>query len=60
MLLAKKSNASNWPEQIKIGAGANTITLLKEVPVWYELWRKVNGFPPDYYIEKIEKNDAKK
>ncbi len=60
VLLAKKSNASNWPEQIKIGAGANTITLLKEVPVWYELWRKVNGFPPDYYIEKIEKNDAKK
>ena len=29
-----------------------TMTLLKEVPIWYELWRQVNGFPPDYYKNK--------
>ena len=23
--------------------------LLKEVPIWYELWRQINGFPPDFY-----------
>ena len=38
-----------WPQEIRLGAGAKTITLLKNVPVWYELWRKINGFPPDYY-----------
>ena len=38
-----------WPKELKIGAGANGITLLKDVMVWYELWRNINGFPPDYY-----------
>jgi len=22
------------------------------VPIWYELWRQINGFPPDYYKTK--------
>lgn len=47
-----------WPKQLKIGAGAQGIALLKDVPVWYELWRNINGFPPDYY--KNEKNENKK
>jgi multidrug efflux pump subunit AcrA (membrane-fusion protein) len=38
-----------WPYQLKMGAGASGIALLKDVPVWYELWRNINGFPPDYY-----------
>jgi len=38
-----------WPKELKMGAGAQGITLLKDVPVWYELWRNINGFPPDYY-----------
>lgn len=38
-----------WPYQLKIGSGAQGITLLKDVPIWYELWRNINGFPPDYY-----------
>lgn len=29
--------------------------LLKEVPIWYELWRQINGFPPDFY--KSNTND---
>jgi multidrug efflux pump subunit AcrA (membrane-fusion protein) len=47
-----------WPKQLKIGAGAQGIALLKDVPVWYELWRNINGFPPDYY--KKEMNEKKK
>jgi adhesin transport system membrane fusion protein len=54
VLVAEDQNASKWPKEIRLGAGANTITLLKEVPVWYELWRQINGFPPDYY--KVNKN----
>ncbi len=38
-----------WPKELKIGAGCQGIALLKNVPVWYELWRNINGFPPDYY-----------
>jgi len=26
-----------------------TIALLEDVPIWFELWRKLNGFPPNYY-----------
>ncbi|PMB25409.1 hypothetical protein CEN47_16965 [Fischerella thermalis CCMEE 5319] len=39
-----------WPEQIRFGSGARAILLLKDVPVWYEIWRQLNGFPPEYYI----------
>lgn len=38
-----------WPSQLQIGAGGQGIALLKDVPVWYELWRNINGFPADYY-----------
>ncbi|RYY19435.1 MAG: HlyD family efflux transporter periplasmic adaptor subunit [Chitinophagaceae bacterium] len=38
-----------WPAQLKLGTGANGIALLKDVPIWYELWRNINSFPPDYY-----------
>lgn len=38
-----------WPEALRIGSGATALVLLKDVPIWYELWRKINGFPPDLY-----------
>lgn len=41
-----------WPQTLKIGTGASGFALLKDVPVWYELWRNINGFPPDYYPAK--------
>lgn len=49
-----------WPKELKIGAGAQGITLLKDVPVWYELWRNINGFPPDYYKNEEIKSKTKK
>jgi len=48
-----------WPRELKLGAGAQGIALLKDVPVWYELWRNINGFPPDYY-KKEEGNQKDK
>ncbi|MEH6535981.1 MAG: biotin/lipoyl-binding protein [Psychroserpens sp.] len=38
-----------WPDAIRVGSGAKTIALLEDVPIWFELWRKLNGFPPNYY-----------
>ena len=43
-----------WPKELKMGTGANGIALLKNVPLWYELWRNINSFPPDYYVPKTE------
>lgn len=46
-----------WPDALRYGAGAKAMILLNDVPIWYELWRKINGFPPNYYtpIKKAEK-----
>lgn len=38
-----------WPSALRVGGGADNMLLLKDVPIWYELWRQINGFPPDYY-----------
>ena len=58
-VLVKESKGEKpWPKQLKMGAGAQGIALLKDVPVWYELWRNINGFPPDYY--KSENTEDKK
>ncbi len=46
-----------WPEQIRFGSGANGILLLKDVRVWYEIWRQLNGFPPEYYTGRDVEND---
>ncbi len=47
-----------WPVALKIGVGARGYMLLKTVPIWYELWRVLNGFPADFY--KPEPEDTKK
>lgn len=53
LLIAHDVNDHPWPEPIRPGAGTNNMALLNDVPVWYELWRKINGFPPDYYTPDI-------
>lgn len=49
VLVAPDTNDHTWPEALRVGAGTNNMLLLKDVPIWYELWRQINGFPPDYY-----------
>lgn len=52
VIVVEDTTDKKWPQQIKIGSGASAISLLKDVPIWYELWRNINGFPPDYYSLK--------
>ncbi len=52
VLLAPDKNDHAWPKAIRVGSGANTIALLEDVPIWFELWRQLNGFPPNYYQPK--------
>ncbi len=49
VLVTEDPDDKPWPYQLKMGTGAQGMALLKDVPVWYELWRNINGFPPDYY-----------
>ncbi|MEY3432601.1 MAG: hypothetical protein RL131_537 [Bacteroidota bacterium] len=50
---SKKEKA--WPSSLKLGAGVRGFALLKDVSIWYELWRQINGFPPEYYIAPDKK-----
>jgi len=49
-----------WPQQLRMGGGAKGIALLKDVRVYYELWRIINGFPPEYYQSETNNNDGGK
>lgn len=44
-----EENVKPWPDALRVGGGAQCIALLNDVPLWYELWRQLNGFPPDFY-----------
>lgn len=39
-----------WPEQAHVRQGTKAMgwVILNRVPLWYELWRRFNLFPPDY------------
>ena len=52
VLIAPEQSEKKWPEVLRIGSGARAFVLLSDVPLWYELWRKLNGFPPDFYSEE--------
>ncbi|TDH27004.1 HlyD family efflux transporter periplasmic adaptor subunit [Segetibacter sp. 3557_3] len=55
VLVVEDPNDRKWPQQLRMGSGANGIALLKDVKIYYELWRNINGFPPEYYQMKPEK-----
>jgi multidrug resistance efflux pump len=50
VLVSEDPEDKKWPETLRMGGGANGIALLKDVPIYYELWRNINGFPPEYYL----------
>lgn len=38
-----------WPEKerwLRQGVRANAWIMLNQVPLWFEIWRQINGFPP--------------
>lgn len=58
-LLISPDNVHEWPKSLRVGGGTNNMLLLNDVPIWYELWRKINGFPPDYYVQEKAKDEKK-
>lgn len=54
ILIRENNSEKPWPNALRPGSGAQGIALLNDVPVWYEIWRQLNGFPPDLYAEQSE------
>lgn len=50
-----------WPgaRWLRQGVRANGWVLLERVPLWFELWRQMNGFPPAIDPAKVSKDEGK-
>jgi multidrug resistance efflux pump len=59
VLVKPDPEAPKWPRALRVGGGIKSMMLLKDVSVGYELWRKINGFPPEYYTGKTSKSSDK-
>lgn len=61
ILVEPDPNDHPWPKALRFGSGTKSMILLQDVPIWYELWRKINGFPPNYYkpVDGTSKDDKK-
>lgn len=64
LLITPDKQDEKWPAQLRVGGGIKGWVMLDDVPVWYELWRQLNGFPPSLYEEPldevIDKNTVQK
>lgn len=60
VLVSPDDSEKEWPKALRPGSGAWAITLLNDVPIWYEVWRQLNGFPPDYYYQEEMEEDMPK
>lgn len=59
VLIVPDPNDEGWPDLVRAGGGIYGWAMLKNVQVWYELWRQFNGFPPDF-IRYLSGNEVKK
>ena len=46
-------------QHVGIGGGTMGWVMLDNVPIWFELWRQLNGFPPSLYQEPQEEKAPK-
>lgn len=59
VLIAPDPKDKKWPSQLSIGAGTQSLALLNDVPIWFEIWRTLNGFPPNFYQPTTKTNSEK-
>jgi multidrug resistance efflux pump len=46
LLVSPKPGDDPWPIQLRQGSSVYGWAMLDDVPIWYEIWRQLNGFPP--------------
>lgn len=54
ILVVPDPEEAPWPEAVRLGSGVYGWALLNDVPIWYEIWRQLNGFPADYMGESVK------
>lgn len=54
VLIVPDKTDESWPPQLRVGSGTKGWIMLDDVPIWYELWRQLNGFPPTLYQEPLQ------
>jgi len=59
ILVIPDKDDQKWPKQIRNGSGTQSWVMLDDVPVWYEIWRQLNGFPPSLYEEPLDAEPTK-
>ncbi|MTI30786.1 HlyD family efflux transporter periplasmic adaptor subunit, partial [Xanthovirga aplysinae] len=47
-----------WPAALRIGSGAKGLALVGRVPVWYEIWRKLNGLSSKLLYRSYRRNEV--
>lgn len=47
ILVTPDPNDNPWPSQLRVGSGVYGWAILDTVPIWFEIWRQINGFPPN-------------
>lgn len=45
VLVAPDKSDEPWPDILRIGTKTQGWVMMNEVPIWFELWRQINGFP---------------
>jgi len=55
ILVVPDQSDEPWPSQLRVGSGTRGWVMLDNVPLWYEIWRKLNGFPPSLYDAPLDK-----
>ena len=61
ILVVPDKEEEPWPTLLRIGNNVRGFAMLEDVPIWYEIWRRLNGFPPDFQGKiGTEKPDMKK
>lgn len=67
ILVTPDKNDIEWPNKLRQGSGVYAWVMLDDVPLWFEAWRQLNGFPPSlqdepdelYFGEKEKKSKDK-
>lgn len=59
ILISPDPDDEEWPHQIRMGSGIKGWVMLNDVPIWFELWRQLNGFPPTIYQSSTQSSPKK-
>lgn len=58
--VAPETHRRKWPPQLHVRQGTKVKgwVILNRVPLWYEMWRRFNLFPPDYNAGNMISKDV--